>query len=153
MRRKLPAHPELHIFGLFPSPPAITTQKCRVTIQRLSLITLLKNRPVVKTRNKHTNRALGSDFSDACRPPGRCCLVGLGRFELPTSPLSGVRSNQLSYRPVVTGGATRDRTADLLNANQALSQLSYSPLKPHQPNQDEDKCVSTYREALHRLRR
>jgi hypothetical protein len=26
--------------------------------------------------------------------------VGLGRVELPTSPLSGVRSNQLSYRPV-----------------------------------------------------
>ena len=28
-------------------------------------------------------------------------VVGLGRFELPTSPLSGVRSNQLSYRPAV----------------------------------------------------
>ena len=27
------------------------------------------------------------------------------------------------------GGATRDRTADLLNAIQALSQLSYSPIK------------------------
>ena len=27
-------------------------------------------------------------------------LVGLGRLELPTSPLSGVRSNQLSYRPL-----------------------------------------------------
>ena len=26
-------------------------------------------------------------------------MVGLGRLELPTSPLSGVRSNQLSYRP------------------------------------------------------
>ena len=26
-------------------------------------------------------------------------MVGLGRVELPTSPLSGVRSNQLSYRP------------------------------------------------------
>ena len=26
------------------------------------------------------------------------------------------------------GGAMRDRTADLLDANQALSQLSYSPL-------------------------
>jgi hypothetical protein len=26
--------------------------------------------------------------------------VGLGGFEPPTSPLSGVRSNQLSYRPV-----------------------------------------------------
>jgi hypothetical protein len=76
--------------------------------------------------------------------------VGLGRVELPTSPLSGVRSSQLSYRPVgrwhlgklyfatdkppisetpqQTGGAGRDRTGDLLNANQALSQLSYSPL-------------------------
>ena len=28
-------------------------------------------------------------------------LVGLGRLELPTSPLSGVRSNQLSYKPVI----------------------------------------------------
>ena len=27
-------------------------------------------------------------------------LVGLGGFEPPTSPLSGVRSNQLSYRPL-----------------------------------------------------
>ena len=26
-------------------------------------------------------------------------MVGLGRFELPTSRLSGVRSSQLSYRP------------------------------------------------------
>ncbi len=26
-------------------------------------------------------------------------LVGLGGLEPPTSPLSGVRSNQLSYRP------------------------------------------------------
>ena len=31
----------------------------------------------------------------------RLSMVGLGRFELPTSPLSGVRSNQLSYRPAV----------------------------------------------------
>ena len=31
--------------------------------------------------------------------PNMEILVGLGRFELPTSPLSGVRSNQLSYRP------------------------------------------------------
>ena len=28
-------------------------------------------------------------------------MVGLGRFELPTSRLSGVRSNQLSYRPAI----------------------------------------------------
>ena len=31
--------------------------------------------------------------------PHEMKVVGLGRFELPTSPLSGVRSNQLSYRP------------------------------------------------------
>ena len=29
-------------------------------------------------------------------------MVGLGRFELPTSPLSGVRSSHLSYRPLAT---------------------------------------------------
>ena len=28
-------------------------------------------------------------------------FMGLGRFELPTSRLSGVRSNQLSYRPII----------------------------------------------------
>ena len=57
-------------------------------------------------------------------------LVGLGRIELPTSPLSGVRSSQLSYRPAGArraGGADRARTDGLLNANQALCQLSYSP--------------------------
>ena len=27
-------------------------------------------------------------------------MVGLGRLELPTSRLSGVRSNHLSYRPI-----------------------------------------------------
>jgi hypothetical protein len=31
-------------------------------------------------------------------------MVGLGRFERPTSPLSGVRSNQLSYRPESVSG-------------------------------------------------
>src|SRR5881296_1146201 len=30
-------------------------------------------------------------------------MVGLGRVELPTSPLSGVRSSQLSYRPTLLG--------------------------------------------------
>ena len=35
----------------------------------------------------------GCDYSEASR------VVGPGRFELPTSRLSGVRSNQLSYGP------------------------------------------------------
>ena len=88
-------------------------------------------------------------------------MVGRGGLEPPTSRLSGVRSNHLSYRPERAprvlgfahntlveplelpmgnssalkndrrsqspkgyGGAYRDRTDDLLNANQALSQLS-----------------------------
>ena len=67
-------------------------------------------------------------------------VVGLAGFEPATSSLSGMRSNQLSYRPPTglasliqdrnrteSGGADRIRTDDLLNANQALSQLSYSP--------------------------
>ena len=35
----------------------------------------------------------------AALPEGKRGLVGLGRLERPTSRLSGVRSNQLSYRP------------------------------------------------------
>ena len=60
-------------------------------------------------------------------------MVGLGGLEPPTSPLSGVRSNHLSYRPNVLfssdGGACRDRTDDPLLAKQVLSQLSYSPIQ------------------------
>ena len=59
-------------------------------------------------------------------------MVGLGGLEPPASPLSGARSNHLSYRPGArdnqSGGADRDRTDDPLLAKQVLSQLSYSPL-------------------------
>ena len=55
-------------------------------------------------------------------------MVGLGGLEPPASPLSGVRSNHLSYRPGKSGGADRDRTDDPLLAKQVLSQLSYSPV-------------------------
>ena len=49
----------------------------------------------------------GGDPLDGSPSP-RChgaCVVGLGRFERPTSRLSGVRSDRLSYRPAadVTG--------------------------------------------------
>src|SRR6202034_81614 len=41
----------------------------------------------------------------------------------------------------LTGGARRDRTADLLHAMQALSQLSYGPTrKPRQPTQPPRPC-------------
>ena len=53
--------------------------------------------------------------------------MGSSGFEPPTSRLSGVRSNQLSYEPI-PGGDERVRTDDLLLARQALSQLSYTPV-------------------------
>ena len=73
-------------------------------------------------------------------------MVGLRGLEPPTSRLSGVRSNHLSYKPMflihsreslkrigirfsqTCGGDKRDRTADPLLAKQVLSQLSYTPI-------------------------
>ena len=61
---------------------------------------------IVKERRKLS--AYSYQLSAKTSQPGRAesCsltadryLVGLGRIELPTSPLSGVRSSQLSYRP------------------------------------------------------
>ena len=60
-------------------------------------------------------------------PPFFGRLVGSSGFEPPTSRLSGVRSNQLSYEPI-PGGDERVRTDGLLLARQALSQLSYTPV-------------------------
>ena len=77
-------------------------------------------------------------------------MVGLSGLEPPTSRLSGVRSNRLSYKPISwferwfptrplvfpasaiafrrTGGDERVRTDDPLLAKQVLSQLSYTPM-------------------------
>ena len=62
----------------------------------------------------------------------RFALVGLGGLEPPTSRLSGVRSNQLSYKPILKSfdfsGDEEIRTLDPLLARQVLSQLSYVPV-------------------------
>ena len=50
-------------------------------------------------------------------------MVGLNGLEPSTSRLSGVRSNQLSYRPIC-GGDKGIRTLDPLRARQVLSHLS-----------------------------
>ena len=55
-------------------------------------------------------------------------MVGLNRLELLTSRLSGVRSNQLSYRPFLKKAGEENRTPDPLLARQVLSQLSYAPI-------------------------
>jgi hypothetical protein len=53
-------------------------------------------------------------------------LVGLGRLELPTSPLSGARSSHLSYRPL-THGRYRDNLTSLrcitANRNRVQTQV------------------------------
>ena len=74
--------------------------------------------------------------------------VGTSGLEPPTSRLSGVRSNHLSYAPIqwpsvlsslplcsrspffrkTSGGDEEVRTPDPLRAKQVLSQLSYTPI-------------------------
>ena len=51
---------------------------------------------LLRAKQALSQLSYGPNDLEALRPR---TLVGLGRFELPTSPLSGVRSNQLSYRP------------------------------------------------------
>ena len=63
-------------------------------------------------------------------------MVGLNGLEPSTSRLSGVRSNRLSYKPIlnymvdtfVSNGDGEIRTLDPLLARQVLSQLSYAPV-------------------------
>ena len=68
-------------------------------------------------------------------------MVGSSGLEPPTSRLSGVRSNHLSYEPIYVaehpaflasrptfGGDEQNRTVDPLLARQVLSQLSYTPV-------------------------
>ena len=55
-------------------------------------------------------------------------MVGLGRVELPTSPLSGVRSNQLSYRPVSELATTGSPAALAQNSSFILKKVSRTRL-------------------------
>lgn len=54
-------------------------------------------------------------------------MVAAGGFEPSTHRVWTDCSSQLSYTAILVGGAKGTRTLDPLNANQVLSQLSYSP--------------------------
>ena len=51
----------------------------------------------------------------------RSRMVGLGRLERPTSPLSGVRSNHLSYRPHPRNPEDKPKRAQARHPDHALS--------------------------------
>ena len=57
------------------------------------------------------------------RPKIYGTLTAAGEFD----PGAGMPSRSLAALRAKAGGARRDRTDDLLNANQALFQLSYGP--------------------------
>ena len=81
---------------------------------------------IVKEHTQASTLGRFNSFSVRIPEDASRMVVGLGGLEPPTSPLSGARSNHLSYRPkdLRSGGADRDRTGDPLLAKQVLSQLS-----------------------------
>ena len=60
--------------------------------------------------------------------------------------ITAINTNLFIFIKVLSnnGGATRDRTADLLNAIQALSQLSYSPNRHDIVHDEFRRCRGTY---------
>lgn len=55
----------------------------------------------------------------------------------------------INYSNPLVGGARRDRTADLLHAMQALSQLSYSPGSNRHPTELLASCQPAFQLAKH----
>ena len=86
-------------------------------------------------------------------PRNSRCLVGSSGVEPPTSCLSGMRSNLLSYEPILelpvgflhlsSGGDEGIRTLDPLLAGQVLSQLSYTPSRVFPQTVSEDKTTTS----------
>ena len=86
-------------------------------------------------------------------PRSSRCLVGSSGVEPPTSCLSGMRSNLLSYEPILelpvgflhlsSGGDEGIRTLDPLLAGQVLSQLSYTPSRVFTQTVSEDKTTTS----------
>jgi hypothetical protein len=63
-------------------------------------------------------------LGDGALAEGPSSPFGLRRGSLRYDGLAGLKQAQ----PAKAGGARRDRTADLVIANDALSQLSYGPI-------------------------
>ena len=105
-----PAAPRRMAGSLLPCPHdghLVTTSRCPRNM-RLPR----PNGPAARQRGTRFGRP-GQARATTAAPPrtGKRGLVGLGRLERPTSRLSGVRSNQLSYRPERHPAGPRQRAA------------------------------------------
>ena len=74
-------------------------------------------------------------------PFGVVFMVDDTRLELVTSRTSSGCATSCANRP---GGDKRDRTADLLNAIQALSQLSYTPVNKRYYSRNRIECQAFF---------
>ena len=102
----------VEMIGLEPTTSALQRRRS----PKLSYIP--RRTPATLDNPRPSNATFGTEerpVSTQRRPdsqPGRSKeLVGLGRFELPTSSLSGTRSNQLSYKPPRFRGRPERRRA------------------------------------------
>ena len=94
-------------------------------------------------RSQHSGRA--------CTPmpvPDPCKVVGLGRFELPTSRLSSARSNQLSYKPQAqqpgTSAPADAREKGCADGGQCRCQDPGSRITAPALAEDQDRCRSRH---------
>jgi hypothetical protein len=71
-------------------------------------------------------------------------MVGLGRFELPTSRLSGVRSNQLSYRPAHLSCRSADDLLTLPQRFVVRERHKDDSLKTEQERQEDETLPEHY---------
>ena len=70
-------------------------------------------------------------------------MVGLSGFEPPTSPLSGVRSNQLSYRPLLLP------ISPIPYFTYALTHIPKCMLAHYSSKQDRTKILVTSHMQIH----
>ncbi|SOR31260.1 conserved protein of unknown function [Methylorubrum extorquens] len=89
-------------------PAALSAHKGKLALSLRMLVSFHRRVALCSARHqpKRWWRRTGSNRRpDACKATALpaelrpLIMVGLGRLERPTSPLSGVRSNHLSYRP------------------------------------------------------
>ena len=112
-----------------PNPEGFKAAKLALCVRRIGILGNWWSRTGSNRRPEACKAtALPTELQPLC-----LIMVGLGRFELPTSPLSGVRSNQLSYRPDIIRTLHIDQSSRITaeptdrSANQTIALLIREP--------------------------